>query len=359
MTKIKGFSGTRKLTFPNRFQPRVCTHHVSHQQTHFHLPSAFAKLIAHARPLAPDFAADLRRASFLLCLRTWPGRRTRPISAQEQHSQRNHPALYRQRKRMEATTRAIHLSAISSIPGDGRRPGGWRISASRADISYAQGKRVKTVVLAPQPSVVSSPEDVEDIETRASFTISSDELPQYNLLYMGQQKLDELYCYVFDIAPKQMVKGKRYFQGRLWVDDQDFQIVKNKGKSVPDIRVVKKKKRVEENLFPQFTTWREQIGTLWFPTFSSADDTLAFRTADKASTQVYGLQKEVSAAIISQLSASSDRLSAINFRYSLSTICHPFCGISRGVVLLLAHAEDAKTTIVKLIAECRQLKGDS
>jgi hypothetical protein len=82
------------------------------------------------------------------------------------------------RKRMEATTRAIHLSAISSIPGDGRRPGGWRISASRADISYAQGKRVKTVVLAPQPSVVLSPEDVEDIETRASFTISSDELPQ-------------------------------------------------------------------------------------------------------------------------------------------------------------------------------------
>jgi hypothetical protein len=103
---------------------------------------------------------------------------------------------------------------------------------------------------------------------------------------MGQQKLDELYCYVFDIAPKQMVKGKRYFQGRLWVDDQDFQIVKNKGKSVPDIRVVKKKKRVEENLFPQFTTWREQIGTLWFPTFSSADDTLAFRTGDVRIKQV-------------------------------------------------------------------------
>jgi len=99
MTKIKGFSGTRKLTFPNRFQPRVCTHHVSHQQTHFHLPSAFAKLIAHARPLAPDFAADLRRASFLLCLRTWSGRRNRPISAQEHHSQRNHPVLYRQKKK--------------------------------------------------------------------------------------------------------------------------------------------------------------------------------------------------------------------------------------------------------------------
>jgi hypothetical protein len=155
-----------------------------------------------------------------------------------------------------------------------------------ADISYVQGKRVKTTVLAPQPSVVLSPEDVEDIETRASFTISGDELPQYNLLYVGQQKVDELHCYVFDIAPKQMEKGKRYFQGHLWVDDQDFQIVKNKGKSVPDIRIVKKKK-VQENLFPQFTTWREQIdGKYWFPTFSSADDTLAFRTGDVRIKQV-------------------------------------------------------------------------
>ena len=90
---------------------------------------------------------------------------------------------------------------------------------------------------------------------------------------------------MFDIAPKQMEKGKRYFQGRLWVDDQDFQIVKNKGKSVPDIRIVKKKK-VQENLFPQFATWREQIGKYWFPTFSSADGTLAFRTGDVRIKQV-------------------------------------------------------------------------
>ena len=155
-----------------------------------------------------------------------------------------------------------------------------------ADISYVLGKPVKTIVLAPQPSVVLSPEDKEDLETRASFTISSDELPQYNLTYVGQQKVDELHCYVFDAAPKQIVKGIRYFQGRLWVDDQDFQIVKNKGKSVPDIRVMKRKKKIEENLFPQFTTWREQIGGFWFPTFSSADDTLAFRTGDVRIKQV-------------------------------------------------------------------------
>jgi hypothetical protein len=139
---------------------------------------------------------------------------------------------------------------------------------------------VKTAVFSPQPSITLSPEDTEDLETRASFTISTDELPQYNLTYVGQQKLDELHCYVFDVAPKVMEKGKRYFQGRFWIDDQDLQIVKNRGKSVPDIKIVKKKK-LEENLFPEFTTWREQIdGKYWFPTYSSADDVLHFNNSD-------------------------------------------------------------------------------
>jgi hypothetical protein len=149
-----------------------------------------------------------------------------------------------------------------------------------ANISYSQGKRVKSVVLSPQGSMDLSKEDFEDLETRASFTISTDELPQYNLTYAGTQKVDELRCYVFDIAPKTMEPGQRYFQGRIWVDDQDLQIVRNRGKSVPDIQTGKKKK-FKENLFPQFTTWRQVIdGKYWFPTYSSADDTLHFRSSD-------------------------------------------------------------------------------
>jgi hypothetical protein len=149
-----------------------------------------------------------------------------------------------------------------------------------ADVSYQNGKRIKQIVFSPQAGVQMSKEDLDDLETRSSFTISSDELPEYDLLYIGQQKVDELHCFVFDVAPKRIEKDKRYFQGRIWVDDQDFQIVKNTGKSVPDIKIMKKK-RLEENLFPRFTTWREQIdGKYWFPTFSSADDTLHFNRSD-------------------------------------------------------------------------------
>jgi hypothetical protein len=149
-----------------------------------------------------------------------------------------------------------------------------------SDISYSGGKRIKSVVLAPQASLDLTKEDVEDLEIRATFTISTDELPMYNLTYAGSQKVDDLHCYVFDIVPKNIENGQRYFQGRIWVDDQDFQIVKNKGKSVPDI-VTGKKKKTRENLFPQFTTWRQPVdGKYWFPSYSSADDTLHFRSTD-------------------------------------------------------------------------------
>jgi hypothetical protein len=143
-----------------------------------------------------------------------------------------------------------------------------------------KGRKTKNVVFAPQPTlqrIMMTEEDVDDIENRLPFVLTSDEIPEYNILYVGQQQEDELHCYVFDVAPKQISGKKRYFQGRIWVDDHDFQIVKTNGKTVPDIR----KKKGQENLFPAFTTWREQIdGKYWFPTYTRADDTLHFSTGD-------------------------------------------------------------------------------
>jgi len=141
------------------------------------------------------------------------------------------------------------------------------------------GHKIQHVVFAPQSTlqrISMSQEDLDDIENRLPFVLTSDEIPEYDILYKGQQQEDELGTYVFDIAPKTIQKGKRYFQGRIWVDDHDFQIVKTEGKTVPDIR-----KKNNENLFPKFTTWREQIdGKYWFPTFTRADDTLHFNSGD-------------------------------------------------------------------------------
>ncbi|HLW55432.1 MAG TPA: hypothetical protein VKW06_21575 [Candidatus Angelobacter sp.] len=146
------------------------------------------------------------------------------------------------------------------------------------DILYDdQGKRLEEVKFAPQPSlkrILMTREDFDDFRHRLPFVLTTEDLAQYNILYAGQQGVDELQTYVFDIAPKHIDKDKRYFQGRIWVDNHDFQIVKTCGKNVPDIR-----KKNNENLTPKFVTYREQIdGEYWFPTYTRADDVLQFST---------------------------------------------------------------------------------
>jgi hypothetical protein len=143
-----------------------------------------------------------------------------------------------------------------------------------------KGRRVENVTYAPQNTlqrVTMSREDFQDIESLMPFVLTSDEINDYNIKYIGQQQVDELGTYVFDINPKEkeMKSGRRYFDGRIWVDDRDFQIVKTHGKPVPETH------KGNENLFPRFTTYREQIdGKYWFPTYTRADDTLHFKAGD-------------------------------------------------------------------------------
>jgi len=157
------------------------------------------------------------------------------------------------------------------------------------DVLYDdKGNRIENVKFAPQPSLRQiglTREDFEDFRNKLPFVLTTDDIPKYNLLYVGAQKVDELDTYVFDLAPKTIEKGQRYFQGRAWVDAKDLQVVKTCGKTVPETRADatsnKKKKNVDENLNPKFVTYREQIdGQYWFPTYTSADDILHFRTND-------------------------------------------------------------------------------
>ena len=154
------------------------------------------------------------------------------------------------------------------------------------DVTYDDhGNRIENVTFAPQPSlrrIGISKEDYEDFRNKLPFVLTTVDLPQYNLLYVGQQHVDEIDTYVFDIAPKTIEKDKRYFQGRVWVDNHDLQIVKSCGKTVPEVHASNKKKGSQnENLTPKFVTYREQIdGQYWFPTYTSADDVLHFSTGD-------------------------------------------------------------------------------
>jgi len=148
------------------------------------------------------------------------------------------------------------------------------------DVNFdTHGKRSIAVTYAPAPTlsrISMTSEDTNDLQNVMPFVLTTDEIPDYNILYVGQQREDELQTYVFDISPKQIDKNHRRFEGRIWVDNHDFQIVKTYGKSVPDLRSGK-----DENLFPRFTTYREQIDNVyWFPTYTTARDTLHFKGGD-------------------------------------------------------------------------------
>jgi hypothetical protein len=139
----------------------------------------------------------------------------------------------------------------------------------------SSGKRDEHVVFAPQNTlerVMMSPADFQDIEHRLPFVLTTEELPQYDITYLGRQHIDEIDTYVFDAKPKVLEKGKRYFQGKVWVDQQDFQIVLVNGRSVPD-----DKRKGHEDLSPPYTTYYQQVdGKYWFPTYTKAEGTLHF-----------------------------------------------------------------------------------
>ena len=139
------------------------------------------------------------------------------------------------------------------------------------------GEPAEHVVFAPADTlgnagVTMSPTDQEEIEHRLPFILTTADQPLYNISYAGRQKVDELDTYVFNVAPKQMVKGKHYFQGKVWVDQQDLEIVMVNGQTVPqDLRLGK------EDLQPPFTTYYEQVdGKYWFPTYTKAEAVLHF-----------------------------------------------------------------------------------
>ncbi len=158
------------------------------------------------------------------------------------------------------------------------RPGGEYVTTSEV-IFTPEGKRYERITYAPPSTlhwVSLSPEDEKDLANIQPFVLTTEDLPKYNLQYQGREQVDEIGTYVFSVTPKRIEKGQRYFEGRIWVDDRDLQIVKTYGKAVPDIRHGK-----QENLFPMFETYRETIdGKYWFPTYTRANDTLRFSNGD-------------------------------------------------------------------------------
>src|SRR5258708_6539045 len=147
-------------------------------------------------------------------------------------------AIFKQARNNYTYTQDITVQTLEGNTVDGEYRQIW-------DVTYDdKGNRLENVTYAPADTltrVSMSREDFADIRDRLPFVLTTEDLPSYNVLYSGQQHVDEIDTYVFELAPKEIEKGKRYFQGRVWVDNRDFQIVKTCGRNVPDIGGLNKK----------------------------------------------------------------------------------------------------------------------
>ena len=167
--------------------------------------------------------------------------------------------------------------SIQTLDEDSRPDGEYRMTS---DIIFTpEGKRYEKITFAPANTlqrISVSQQDLDDVRNVQPFVLTTTELPKYNIKYVGRQQVDELSTYVFDVAPKVIEKNQRYFQGRVWVDDKDLQIVMTDGKAVPDIIT-----KNNENVFPRFRTYRQNIEQgFWFPVYTRADDWLHFHSGD-------------------------------------------------------------------------------
>jgi hypothetical protein len=137
------------------------------------------------------------------------------------------------------------------------------------------GRRTEKVVFAPGNTlqrVMMSPSDLQDISHGYPFVLTTEQIAQYNVSYVGRQKVDEVDCFVFSVSPKVIEKNKRYFDGRIWVDASDLQIVVTNGRMVPDDT-----RKNSEDLHPPFMTWRQQVdGHYWFPVYTKGEGILHF-----------------------------------------------------------------------------------
>jgi hypothetical protein len=117
-------------------------------------------------------------------------------------------------------------------------------------------------------------EDFHDIREIQPLVLTDAELWNYETKFRGDETMDGQDCWVLQVRPRRILEGQRFFDGTIWVDKKEFNIVRMQGQAVPQIRSMGR-----ENLFPHFTTVRKPVdGKNWFAMLTYADDILEFRT---------------------------------------------------------------------------------
>ena len=106
----------------------------------------------------------------------------------------------------------------------------------------------------------------------------------YDFTFVRREFLGELRCIVMDVAPKKDA-GKGRFLGRIWIEDQDYNIVRFNGTYFPHPR---------SSYYLHFDSWRQNLRPgVWLPSLIYSEESdLKYRLGQtlnyKAQTRLWG-----------------------------------------------------------------------
>ena len=137
----------------------------------------------------------------------------------------------------------------------------------------------------------------------------------YKFDYVRREFLGEVRTLVFDVTPLAKA-GKGRFSGRIWVEDQDFHIVRFNGAYSGSSRT---------NYYFHFDSWRVNTGpNLWLPAFIYSEESdlnfaLSKRLSFKAQTRLWGYnlghsqqEQELSKILIESQTPVKDQTTTAN-----------------------------------------------
>jgi hypothetical protein len=144
------------------------------------------------------------------------------------------------------------------------------LAASGGTYFKDDGQRYWGVTNAPKPSLHATRYTLQDLMAMTSipyFFLTPDAVANYNFVYAGQQQLDQINTYVFQVKPKALNRKQRFFDGVIWVDDHDLAIVRTWGKFVLLVEPTG-----DRPPFSMYEIYRENFeDKYWLPTYTSSD----------------------------------------------------------------------------------------
>ncbi len=136
----------------------------------------------------------------------------------------------------------------------------------------ADGQLIEKAIAAPQSSLEYlqfEPDDLQRLFRAPAFPLTTAQLPKYVLKFLGNERVDEVDCYIFQASPKTLERQHPLFDGIVWVDQKYLEVVKTYGKWVTDLGDY----RPSSMPFSIFETYREFVeGKYWFPNYSRSED---------------------------------------------------------------------------------------